>query len=122
MIHYGHGTTGYTLTIFSLISSLLTGIVSLGVILIIIYHLYHHHRHLKREEKISLILLSHIYLFVLIFIVVLISMNIQTVIGDVYGNNFDSSWCVFQGYWMLVNGSVMYCGFVIQVCLSESRD
>ena len=115
MITYGHGILGYIFSFLSVIFGLLTGILSLIVILIILYHLRHHHRRLKREEKITLLLSSHIYSYILILTMVSSSMNIQSLIGDVYGNNFDSSWCVFQGYCFLVSAGIVYYGFVVQV-------
>ena len=115
MIDYGHGTVGYVFTFFSLILALFTSILSIAVILMIVYHLHRRHRQLKREQKITLVLSSHIYSFIFIFMITLISMNIQTLIGDVYGNNFDSPWCIFRGYWLCASASVIYYGFVVQV-------
>jgi hypothetical protein len=45
----------------------------------------------------------------------MISFNIQTLLGDVYGNNFDSSWCIFRGYFICVTTCTTYHAFVIQV-------
>ena len=115
MIEYGRGTVGYVLTVLSLIFVLFTCILSALVILIILHHLYHHHRQLKQEEKITLVLFSHIYSFILIFVALLISMNIQTLIDDTFGNNFDSLWCIFRGYSLSVSACIMYNGFLVQV-------
>ena len=115
MIAYGHGTVGFVLTVLSLIAALFTFIFSFVVLLIIVYHLHHHRHQLKREDKITFLLSSYIYLFTLNFTLVAISMNIQTLIGDIYGNDFYSSWCVFRGYWFFVAVFAAYYVFVVQV-------
>ena len=120
MTSYGHGIVGYIFSFLSVIFAFVTGILSLIVILIILYHLRHHHRRLRREEKITLLLSSHIYLYILISTMVLSSMNIQSLIGDVYGINFDSSWCILQGFWMSASACIIYYGFVVQVTLSRN--
>ena len=115
MIGYGHGTVGYVLTSVSLTVALFASILSFVVILIIVCHLYHHRRRLKREDKISFLLFSYIYFCTLNLAIVTISMNVQTLIGDIYGNNSYSSWCVFRGYWFFVTVFAAYYIFVVQV-------
>lgn len=116
MIDYGRGMVGFILTLISLFNGLLACIVSFIISSLIICHLrQHHHHHLKREEKITLILSFHIYGILLINTMIIISINIQTLIGDVYGYNFHSSWCIFQEYAMYVTGCAMYQTFVMQV-------
>jgi hypothetical protein len=113
MVDYGHGIVGYVLTLISLISGLVVFVISLMVVAIIMHHQYTNR--LRREEKITLVLSASIYLFILIQIITMISFNIQTLIGDVYGNNFDSSWCIFGGYFVCVVWCGAYHTFVIQV-------
>jgi hypothetical protein len=113
MVDYGHGMVGYVLNLISLISGLVVCVISLMVVAIIIYHQYNNR--LKREEKITLALFTNIYLFMLIEIIPIISFNIQTLIGDVYGNNFDSSWCIIRGYFIVLIAFCGYHTFVIQV-------
>ena len=115
MIQYGHGTAGYVLTFFALLAAISTCVISLAVILIVAYHLHRHHRHLKREEKVTLTIFLYIYLFTLSFTIVAISMNVQTLLSDVYGNQFDSPWCVLRGYWFFASIFGAYYEFVIQV-------
>ena len=79
----------------------------------IVYHLHQQHYHIKREEKMTLMLFSHIYLYVLIETIILISMNIHTMMGDIFGSNFDSPWCIFRIYAALVSGFVMYHTFIV---------
>jgi uncharacterized membrane protein len=113
MIDYGYGIVGYVLNLISLISGLVVFIISMMVVAIIIYHQYKNR--LKREEKITLILSANIYLLFFIEIIPIISINIQTLIGDVYGNNFDSSWCVIRGYFICITAFSVYHTFAIQV-------
>ncbi|CAF0781620.1 unnamed protein product [Adineta steineri] len=113
MIIYGNGLVGYILTLISLISASFAVIISFIVILTVIHHQYHNR--LKKEEKITLILSTNIYIFFLIFMIVLIEVNIETLIGDVYGNDFDSSLCVFKGYFMASICCTIYHAFVTQV-------
>jgi tetrahydromethanopterin S-methyltransferase subunit C len=113
MFDYGHGIVGYVLTLISLIHGSLLAVISFIVVAIIIYHQYNNR--LKPEEKITLVLSANIYLLIFIYIIELISCNIQTLIGDVYGNNFNSSWCIFRSYFIVVMSCSMYHAFVIQV-------
>ena len=114
MIDYGHRTIGFIFTAISLIFGLFACIVS-SLIVILIINYQHHHRRLERQEKITLVLFFHIYSFLFIFAALLMSMNTQTLVGDVYGNDFDSTWCILRGYFMLVSGTTMYFTFVMQV-------
>jgi hypothetical protein len=113
MIDYGHGIVGYVLTMISLIHGSITCVVSASMVVIIIYHQTHHR--LKREEKITLLLSGYIYFFICIYITILISTNIQMLIGDEYGTNYDTSSCIFREYFFLVICCAMYHTFVVQV-------
>jgi hypothetical protein len=113
MVNYTDGLVGYVLTLISLINGLFVFVISFMVLAIIIYHQYNNR--LKREEKVTLVLSANIYLFIFINIITIISSNIQTLLGDVYGNNFDSSWCIFRGYFICVVTCAFYHTFAIQV-------
>ena len=119
MIAYGHGTIGFVLTSISLVFILFAFVVSLIIIINIIFHQYYHR--LEREEKIILVRSSHIYSFLFISAMLLASMNIQTLLGDIHGNDFYSNWCIFRGYCSLVCGTTMYFTFVIQVNFDRCR-
>ncbi|CAF1404135.1 unnamed protein product [Adineta ricciae] len=45
---------------------------------------------------------------------IILSMNIRTLLGDLTGQSFDSSWCLFSGYLALNHVSIMYMAFVNQ--------
>ncbi|UJR17056.1 hypothetical protein I4U23_003953 [Adineta vaga] len=115
MVDYGHGLIGYILTFITVIHCLLTLIISFIVLITILYNLYSH-RQMKHEERITLILSGNIYLFMLIFMAGLIPINIETLIGDVYGNDvsFNLSLCVFKGYFIASMCCAIYHGFVTQ--------
>ncbi|CAF4012712.1 unnamed protein product [Adineta steineri] len=44
----------------------------------------------------------------------LISTNIRSILGDLYNQSFDSSWCIFSGYLVLVLLGMLYMTFVNQ--------
>jgi hypothetical protein len=117
MINYRHGIVGYVLTFISLIHVSFGFAVSFIVITASIYHQCHNR--LKREEKITLVLSTNIYLFLFIYTTILIATNIQTLLGDVNGNNFDSSWCTFRAYLILAIACALYFTFVVQVNTEE---
>jgi hypothetical protein len=104
---------GYVLTMISLIHALTGFVVSTIVVVATIHHRYHHR--LKREEKITLLLSAYIYSFLFIYTIILIATNIQTLLGDVYGTNYDTSWCIFREYWITVIACALYYTFVVQV-------
>ncbi len=91
--------------------------VACGISLMVVTMIIHHqcNNRLKREENIALLLSANIYVLIFIYIIILISMNIQTLIGDVYGNNFDSIGCVFRGYLACIIVCALYYTFVVQV-------
>jgi hypothetical protein len=113
MIKYGHGIVGYVLTMISLIHGSITCIISVVMVSIIIYHKNHHQ--LKREQRTTLLLSGYIYFFICIYITMLISTNIQTLLGDEYGTDYNTSWCIFRGYFVDVFCCVIYHTFVVQV-------
>ncbi|CAF1206519.1 unnamed protein product [Adineta steineri] len=44
----------------------------------------------------------------------LISMNVRSILGDLYDQSFDSSWCIFSGYLASVMLGMLYMTFVNQ--------
>ncbi|CAF1068747.1 unnamed protein product [Adineta steineri] len=44
----------------------------------------------------------------------MISMNVRTILGDLYEQSFKSSWCLFSGYVAIVNFSILYLTFINQ--------
>lgn len=120
MLDDGQGIVGFILTLISLIHGLIACVISFTVVAIIIG--YQNHNRLKRGEKITLLLSTNIYSLIFLYIVPLISFNVQTIIGDVYGNNFDSSWCTFRGYDIVAMCCGLYHAFVAQVNIEISLE
>ncbi len=83
------------------------------VFIILIYHLYN--IHMKRTDRITVLLCSIIYLATLIYTTILLSMNIRTILGDLYGQSFNSFWCIFSGYLCLISLCMWYITFINQV-------
>ncbi|UJR17307.1 hypothetical protein I4U23_004202 [Adineta vaga] len=44
----------------------------------------------------------------------MVSFNIQTLLGDLYEQNFNTSRCIFMGYLMIICLCALYCSFVNQ--------
>ncbi|CAF0723875.1 unnamed protein product [Adineta steineri] len=105
-------TNGFILSSASLGFSTFACLISCIVFLIIAYHLYYNH--VKREDKITVVLCGHIYLAILIYSLILLSMNIRSILGDLYKQSFDSSWCIFFGYLTVVLFSMLTMNFVNQ--------
>ncbi|UJR07443.1 hypothetical protein I4U23_011729 [Adineta vaga] len=97
------------LTSFTLVTVIFGTIISSFVLLILIYHCLCNR--IKQEDKITVYLCIHIYLSVLILTTIIVSMNIRTLLGDLNGKSFDSSWCIFSGYLALIHISAMYMAF-----------
>ncbi|CAF0819748.1 unnamed protein product [Adineta steineri] len=72
-------TNGFILSSASLGFSTFACLISSIVFLIIAYHLYYNH--VKREDKITVVLCGHIYLTILIYSLILLSMNIRSILG-----------------------------------------
>ncbi|CAF1365716.1 unnamed protein product [Rotaria sp. Silwood1] len=110
---------GFVLNLISLIHGSFASVISVIILGIIIYHQYHDH--LRREEKITLILSANIYFYMNIYALVLVSGNIQTLLGDIYEKKFDSSWCTFRGYLVPVSCCTLFLSFVIQAFFRLGR-
>ncbi|CAF0762166.1 unnamed protein product [Adineta steineri] len=105
-------TNGLILSSASLCFSTFACLISCIVFLIIIYHLYYNH--VKREDKITVVLCGHIYLTILIYSSTFSSMHIRSILGDLYKQSFDSSWCIFSGHLAIVLLGMLYLSFLNQ--------
>jgi hypothetical protein len=104
---------GFVLTLITFGHSIFTCLISYIIFIVIIYHFYYNR--VKREDKVTVLICANIYLFLSIYTTMGISMNIQTILGDLYGQSFDSSWCMFSGYMSLVTACALFMAFVNQV-------
>ncbi|CAF4175414.1 unnamed protein product [Adineta steineri] len=79
MINDQTKANGFILSSISLGFNTIACLISCIIFLIIIYHLYYNH--VKREDKITVVLCGHIYLAIVIYSSMLISMNVRSILG-----------------------------------------
>jgi len=72
---------------------------------------------MKKENRVNGIICADIYLLIFFYMIILVSFNIQTLLGDLYEHDFNSSWCVFMGYLAPVFLNALYWAFVNQVII-----
>jgi hypothetical protein len=113
MINNGNNTAAFVLNVIALVHGSFACIISSITFIIIIWHEYKDR--MKRQDRITLILCGNIYLMIFLQSLTLVSMNIHTLLGDLYGENFDSPWCTFRAYFLLAMFCAIYYGFVDQV-------
>jgi hypothetical protein len=113
MTNNGNNITAVVICIIALVHGTFACLISAILFIAIIYRLYKDQ--FKRGNRITLILCADIYLMIFIYASVLVSLNIQTLLGDLYGQNFDSSWCTFRGYFVSAMLCALYTGFAVQV-------
>jgi hypothetical protein len=110
--------TGFILNVLTLCIDIFTCLNSLIIFICIIYHIWH--QRIKQQDRVAIIHCVNIYHLLLIYIVILILSNIQTLLGDLYGYDFNSSWCMFLGYFSPVILTALYWSFVNQVIIDEN--
>ncbi|CAF1140481.1 unnamed protein product [Adineta steineri] len=103
---------GFILSLVSLGFNTFACLISCIVFIIITYHLYCNH--VKRKDKITIVLCGHIYLESLIYSSMLISISVRSILGDLYNQSFDSSWCIFSGYLAMILLGMLYLNFLNQ--------
>jgi hypothetical protein len=113
MLNNGNKTIAFVLTCITLANSAFACLASFIIFVIIIYNLYY--KNTKQEDKITILLCANIYLSILIFSTILFSMNIRTILGDLYHESFDSLSCILSGYLALVMLYMVYITFINQV-------
>ena len=104
---------GFILNLMTLSISICACAIALLVFVGILYHLYGNRT--KQEDRVTMILSSNVYALILTYTTIVVSFNTQTLLGDLYGFNFDSSGCVFLAYLSNVLLSGLYWTFVSQV-------
>ena len=104
---------GLILTILSLTLISTNTLVSIVVFSAILSHSCQ--RYATARKRVALMLSANIYLLIFALMLIFLSINLQTILGDLYGLNFNSSLCRFQGYFLSVLGSSLYSSFVVQV-------
>ncbi|UJR17744.1 hypothetical protein I4U23_004642 [Adineta vaga] len=103
---------GFPLTLLTVIAGIVGCLVSCIVLILIIHNLCYNRS--NRQDKIVLILCINIYIWIFMVLIIFTSMNIKTILGDLYGQDFDSSGCIFLGYLSMVSGGLVYITFINQ--------
>jgi ABC-type multidrug transport system permease subunit len=108
--------TGFILTLITFCTNLVTFMISLVVVSIIIYYI--HYTRVPQDDKVVLCLSTNIYLLILALTAIIMSFNIQTLLGDLYQQDFNSVWCIFIGYMFGILFGGLYWSFVNQVAIN----
>lgn len=111
-------TVGFILNIITLDVSIFTCLISFIITIWILYNFCHNR--LKPEDRAIIILCLNIYPLILIYMIILVLFNIQTLLGDLYQYNFNSSWCLFLGYFSPSILTALYWAFVNQVIIYQN--
>ncbi|CAF1392397.1 unnamed protein product [Adineta steineri] len=109
----------FILCFMTLIICSLTCLFSCGILICIIHHLYYNR--LQQEDRIIIIHCINIYSLVSAYIGLLAVINIQSVLGNLYGYDFNSSWCIFSEYLISILISSLYWAFVNQALFRLGR-
>jgi SNF family Na+-dependent transporter len=115
MINEEHSKIGFILSVITLINCIITCLISIIVLIRIIS--YACYNRMKLEHKITIILCIYIYFLVSIYVILLGSMNVYALLGDLYKYHFHSSWCIFRAYFITVVLNTLYC-----VCINQVKD
>ena len=103
--------TGFVLNVMTLIISILTCLVSFIIFVGIVYHLCYDR--IKKDDKITIIHCVNIYGCIFVLTVVVISFNIQTLLGDLYQKEFNSSICMVFGIFFTGTSWYVYIGHLL---------
>ena len=101
------------LTSFTVGLSSMASLISSAGMVVTAFSLYK--STMKRPDKIALMLSIYIYALICLLMINLLSMNIQTILGDSFGLNFNSRWCPIQGYLLSPLTHGLYHIFTLQV-------
>jgi hypothetical protein len=119
MNNHTESIAGLALTISTLGLCLLVSSISMLVLVTIAY--YYNKDQRKSDEKIALMLSASIYLVIFTLMMVNMSTHIQTILGDLYGDDFNSSWCIFRGFLLTLLPCLLYHLFVVQALFRLCR-
>ncbi|CAF1242397.1 unnamed protein product [Adineta ricciae] len=98
------------------ISAIIIGLVICIIALIIMIRILHyiHFNRIQRDDKVVFIHSMNIYILLFIFMLIINSFTMQSLLGDHYGLEFDSQWCIFIGFIDPVVFGTLYWNFVNQ--------
>jgi len=107
---------GFILNLITFGSNIFTYLMLVIILIIIILHVCSNR--LKQEDKIVIGLAINIYSLTLVITAIMISFNIQTMLGDLCEQNFYSSVCMFVSYLVYVLFGELYWTFINQVIMN----
>ena len=81
--------TGFILNIVTFSFDIITCLNSFVIFLVIICYISYHR--IKQEDRVTIIHCISIYILLGVYTTILVISNIQTMLGDLYGYEFDSS-------------------------------
>lgn len=113
MLENIHGRIEFILNVLTIIFDFLALLISLIVLICIIHHQFS--TRLKEQEKILLILSMDIYFYIIFSVIVQLILAIQSLLGDLYQQHFHSTWCIINGYFIVVSLAGLYYSFLLQV-------
>jgi hypothetical protein len=105
--------TGFILNLITLGINIFISLILFIIWITIIHHVWH--KLLKHEDRIIVILSANIYMIISFSTGLVVSFNIQTLLGDLYKQHFNSSWYIFVGYLDSVIIGALYWSFFNQV-------
>lgn len=113
MLTNGTKKIGFVLSLIQFSLNIFAYFTSLMILILLIHNLYKNK--IKREDKMGIKLCVNIYIVILIYALILISMNIRTILGDLYDMNFNSLSCILSGYLAVAALYMLYMTFINQV-------
>ena len=112
----GNTLPGLVLNFLTLIVDGGVCLISIGIFIYIIIHVIINRT--KPEDKVTLIMCANILILIFLYGAIVVSFSINSILGEFYGLNSDSSWCIFSGYLIAVIVAAMYNVFVSQVIIN----
>ncbi|CAF0848845.1 unnamed protein product [Adineta steineri] len=103
---------GFTLNSITLCINIFTCGISLIILTGILYYL--RHNRMKKDDRITVILCANIYTLIFLYTIILMSFNIQAILGQLYAQDFNSPWCLLMGYFAAIFLSMVYWSFANQ--------
>ncbi|CAF1359012.1 unnamed protein product [Adineta ricciae] len=103
---------GFILNFITIVVNVFSCFISFLIVLGTVHHLIKNR--LNKDDKITIILAANIYSLIFFYTIILISFNIQAILGELYAQDFNSWWCIFLGYLAAVFLSTIYWSFANQ--------
>ncbi|CAF0954760.1 unnamed protein product [Adineta steineri] len=112
-------TVEFLLNCITLVIGICTWMMILMILMLIFYYLFHNR--IKQEDKMTIIHGINMYILLLIFTTISVSFNIQTMLGDLNEQNFNSFSCILAGYFVIVSINSLYYVFFNQALFRLCR-